>query len=144
MEGRAQIPDAGYKMKKHTQQTAGLKHGYRSGLEERIALEIAAAGITVEYESTKILYVTPQTLHKYTPDFVLPNGIVIETKGRFLQSDRKKHLLIKEQHPDIDIRFVFTNSKAKISKVSKTTYGMWCEKYGFKYTDKQIPKEWLK
>ena len=51
--------------------------------------------------------------------------------------------LVKEQHPKVDIRFVFSNSKNKISKISKTTYAMWCKKYGFKYADKHIPKEWL-
>jgi len=43
----------------------------------------------------------------------------------------------------MDIRFVFTNSKNKINKKSKTTYGMWCEKNGFKYADKEIPDSWF-
>jgi hypothetical protein len=51
--------------------------------------------------------------------------------------------LIKEQYPKLDIRFLFSNHKAKINKRSKTTYGMWCEKYGFLYATKHIPKEWL-
>jgi hypothetical protein len=57
--------------------------------------------------------------------------------------DRKKHLLIREQYPNLDIRFVFTNSKAKINKGSKTTYADWCDKNSFKYADKLIPKEWF-
>ena len=32
----------------------------------------------------------------YTPDFVLPNGVIIETKGRFVAADRRKHLEIKK------------------------------------------------
>jgi hypothetical protein len=80
---------------------------------------------------------------KYTPDFVLPNGIIIETKGRFLTADRQKHQLIQEQHPELDIRFVFTSSKAKISPTSKTTVAEWCDKNGFKYADRFIPDEWL-
>ena len=51
--------------------------------------------------------------------------------------------LVKEQYPDLDIRFIFSNSKSRISKKSNTTYGMWCEKYGFEYADKHVPKEWL-
>jgi len=78
------------------------------------------------------------------PDFKLPNGIIVETKGRFVLADRKKHKLIKEQHPELDIRFVFSNSNTKISKKSKTTYGAWCEKLGILYADKTIPEEWLK
>jgi hypothetical protein len=120
----------------------GLKYGYRSGLEESVARQFEERGITYYYETTRIEYEVNE-LRKYTPDFVLPNGLIIETKGRFVASDRKKHLLIKKQHPFLDIRFVFSNSRQKISKGSKTTYGDWCDKYGFQYADKVIPKEWL-
>ena len=74
---------------------------------------------------------------------MLPNGIIVETKGIFDSDDRKKHTLIQTQHPELDIRFVFTNSKAKLYKGSPTTYGAWCEKNGFKYADKLIPASWL-
>lgn len=117
--------------------------GYRSGLEETLAAQLKAAGIEAQYESEKIGYVKPESKHKYTPDFLLPNGIFIESKGRFLTADRHKHLLIKKQHPDIDIRFVFQRSKSPISKGSKTTYADWCIKNGFQYADKTIPQAWL-
>jgi hypothetical protein len=74
---------------------------------------------------------------------VLSNGIVIETKGRFLLADRQKHILVKKHNPTLDIRFVFSNSNARISKTSTTTYAQWCKKNGFQYADKMIPKEWL-
>lgn len=119
------------------------KYGFKSGLEETIAKQIGDNGITVEYETEAIPYVMPATNHKYHPDFKLPNGIRIETKGRFVATDRKKQLLVKQQHPELDIRFVFTNSKSKISKNSKTTYADWCIKHGFKYSDKIIPDEWF-
>lgn len=125
----------------------GARHvqaAYRSGLEEAIAEQLRQAGVVAAYEEEKIPYVTPATPHKYTPDFRLPNGIFIETKGRFETADRKKHLLVKEQHPHLDIRFVFTRSKTTISKASKTTYAMWCDKNGFQYADKWIPDAWLK
>ena len=48
--------------------------------------------------------------------------IIIETKGRFVTADRQKMLLVKEQYPDLDIRFVFSNPNSRISKKSKTTY----------------------
>lgn len=121
---------------------AGIKYGYRSGLEERVSEQLTKAKVKFSYESTRISYEINE-VRKYTPDFILGNGIIVETKGRFVVADRKKHLLIKKQHPHLDIRFVFTNSKAKINKGSKTTYGMWCEKHGFQYADKLIPKEWL-
>lgn len=118
-------------------------NGFRSGLEERIAQELLEQGVPFEYETQTIEYTKPAKKAKYTPDFILGNGIIIETKGRFLTADRQKHLLIKAQHPDIDIRFVFSNSNSKISKKSSTTYAMWCEKNGFKYSDGFIPREWL-
>jgi len=80
----------------------------------------------------------------YTPDFELPNGIIIESKGRFVAADRKKHLLVQRQFPELDIRFVFSNSKGKISKGSKTSYADWCDKHGYIYADKLIPEEWIK
>ena len=81
---------------------------------------------------------------KYTPDFIFPNGIIIETKGRFVAADRRKHLEIQKQHPEKDIRFVFSNAKNKLNKGSKTTYAMWCEQKGFKWAEKSIPEEWIK
>lgn len=120
---------------------AALKYGYRSGLEETIAKQIGAKIGVVSYEPFKIQYQKPTS--KYTPDFVLPSGIIIETKGRFVGADRSKHLLVKKQHPKLDIRFVFTNANQKLTKASKTTYGQWCDKHGFKWAVKLIPEEWF-
>ncbi|ADX87517.1 endonuclease [Vibrio phage JSF24] len=117
---------------------------YRSGLEDNIAKQLEAKGLPVSFESHFLNYIKPQTSHKYTPDFILPNGIIIESKGLFDVEDRKKHLLIKEQYPDLEIRFVFSRSATKLYKGSKTTYADWCIKYGFKFADKLIPVEWLR
>jgi len=119
------------------------KYGFKSGLEENISTQIESKGVTVKYESEKIGYVIPSSNHTYTPDFRLPNGIIIETKGRFVATDRKKHLLIKQQHPELDIRFVFSNSKNKITKTSKTSYADWCIKHNYNYSDKFIPDSWF-
>lgn len=129
--------------KKVTKRQAARLKGYRSGLEEVVDEHLKQKGVNGEYEQHKIHYTKPATNNKYTPDFKLPNGIFVETKGRFTTSDRKKHLLIKEQHPDIDIRFVFQNANNKLSKRSKTTYGDWCQKHGFIYAEKTIPDSWL-
>ena len=120
-----------------------IKNGYRSGLEEDLAESLRARGVKYTYEETKIRYIQPATEHQYTADFELENGIIIESKGRFLVADRKKHLLIKRQQPHLDIRFVFSNSKQKISKASRTTYADWCNKNGFLYADKEIPDHWI-
>ena len=114
---------------------------FRSGLEYRVAKQLEDRGYTYDYEQTKIPYQRkPST---YLVDFELHNGIIIETKGRFKSEDRAKHLLIKKQHPELDIRFVFSNSNSKLYKGSKNTYASWCEKHGFLYSDKVIPESWL-
>ena len=100
--------------------------------------------IKFEYETTVIPYIRPETKHTYTIDFTLPNGILIETKGRWVIEDRKKHLLIKKQHPELDIRMVFMSGKTKIRKGSKTTYGMFCDKHDILWAEKTIPESWLK
>ncbi len=133
-----------YRQKQLTSKQVGLKYGFRSGLEEAIAAELSGNKVVFTFEETKLKYTKPQKIHTYTPDFFLPaQNIYIETKGLFSTADRQKMKLIKEQYPKLDIRFIFSNAKAKINKKSKTTYGMWCDKYGFKYAHKHIPKEWI-
>jgi hypothetical protein len=126
-----------------TAKQVAIKYGFRSGLEERVAEQLDKLGIEYTYEKVKLKYIKPASSHVYTPDFQLPNGIIVETKGRFLAPDRQKHLLVKKHNPELDIRFVFSNSNARISKASKTTYAMWCRKNGYKFADKTIPEEWI-
>lgn len=115
----------------------------RSKFEDTISAQLRSLCHGEKYEQYEIKYTKPVTQHTYTPDFVLPNGIIIEVKGILQLEDRKKHLLIKEQYPDLDIRFVFQNAKNKITKGSKTTYADWAEKNGFQYASKMIPESWL-
>jgi len=125
----------------------GIKHGYRSGLEETIQHQFEDLGLDGEYEQHKISFTEPAKKRKYTPDFWIRGDnktIIIETKGRFTTEDRKKHEIIKKEHPELDIRFVFQYSKGKIRKGSKTTYADWCDKKGFIYADKTIPLEWFR
>lgn len=140
---RPQVPKA----TTQTSKEVGLAEGFRSGLEEVVSQQIISAGFEPDYETFKIEYVKPARTAKYTPDFPigirLGNSIIIETKGRFITEDRQKHLLVKAQRPDLDIRFVFSNSKQRIRKGSPTTYADWCIKNGFKFADKRIPKAWF-
>lgn len=119
--------------------------GFRSKLEVIVNQQIVDSGVSFSYEGklNKIKYIKPETHHIYLCDFLLGNGIMIEAKGRFTTEDRKKHLYIKEQHPDLDIRFLFSNAKNKLRKGSPTTYAMWCDKKGFKWANKTIPQSWL-
>ena len=104
-------------------------------------MQLKKLGVPFEYETLTVKFVKPAKATRYTPDFKLPNGIIIEAKGIFFTKDRQKHLMIKEQHPHLDIRFVFSNPMQRISKISKTTYAKWCETNGFKYEKETITTE---
>ena len=122
---------------------AARKYGYRSGLEVTLGKYLKDLGVDAKYEAIKIEW-EDLTYRTYTPDFILPNGIIIEAKGLFTANDRRKHLAVKKQHPNLDIRFVFENSRRKLNKGAKSTYATWCERNKFLYADRVIPEEWLK
>jgi len=114
---------------------------FRSGLEEKVADLLQGLGVLYKYESQKLPYTIQ---HNYTPDFVLPNDIYLETKGYWDASDRRKILAVKKSNPEIDLRMVFQSPYNTISKKSKTTYAMWCEKHAIPWTSyHNIPLEWL-
>lgn len=141
-----------------------LEKNFRSGLEAEIAEQLDDAGIDYAFEGEKIAYVVPQRHAKYLPDFTIQNGdrkIIIEGKGRFTshmtRCPRCKHIfpvgngaevrqkmsLIKEQHPELDIRFIFSRSSSPIYPKSPTSYAKWCDDHGFKHATKSIPKDWI-
>ena len=114
---------------------------YRSKLEESVAELLDVLKISYEYESSKVSYTIQ---HHYIPDFVLPNHVHLETKGYWDANDRRKVLAVKRDNPDLDLRMVFQAPYNKISKKSKTTYAMWCEKHAIPWTSfHNIPLEWL-
>ena len=119
------------------------KGRYRSGLEKDIAAVLKDNQKKVRYESLKIEW-EDLRYRTYTPDFVLDNGIIIESKGIFDSDDRRKHLEIQKQHPELDIRFVFSNAKGKLYKGAKSRYFEWCDKNNILWSHRVIPKEWLK
>lgn len=132
-----------------TQAEVGLVHGFRSGLEEKIAAQLRQLGVYFQFEERKVAYTAPAKERKYLPDFHIPfkegtGSILVETKGRFVTEDRQKHLHIRNSNPDLDIRFVFSNANARISKQSSTTYAMWAERNGFKWAHRSIPLEWIR
>lgn len=114
---------------------------YRSKLEAKVAALLP----TVNYETTKLKYTLPATSHSYLIDFELGLNSFLETKGRLTFQDRRKYLAVRDQHPEITLRFFFDKSDNKLYKGSKTSYADWCLKNGFEYTDtkKGLPKEWL-
>jgi hypothetical protein len=121
--------------------------GYRSGLEDTISEQLKTTNKSWSYESEKLKYTVPERLATYTPDFIIikANGekMYIETKGRFTAVDRKKHLLVKQSNPNIDLRLLFQTPNNKLSKASKTTYANWADKNGYLWAAKEIPASWL-
>ena len=119
------------------------RKGFRSEFERGVAHWLIKNGITYEYELQYIAY--QPKIKRYTPDFYLPKqNIFIEAKGFFDLADRQKHLLVRKQNPEFDIRFLFVNANNKLNKSSKTTYGKWCDKYSILWAEQRIPKTWLK
>lgn len=140
-------------MKKWPKRTAKTSK-FKSKLEEEFNKFLSNNDISFGYENFTISYLKPARASRYTPDFSCPDennnySVIFETKGHFVTADRQKHLFIKQQYPLMDIRFIFSNSKNRIGKKSKTTYAKWCELKGFKYhciasTGKFLPDKWIK
>ena len=114
---------------------------FKSGLEEKVSDLLCELGVDYEYEGLSLPYTIK---HLYTPDFVLPNGIVLETKGYWKPEDRRKIRQVVTENPHIDLLMVFQDPYKKISKKSKTTYAKWCTRYNIKWCAYHaIPVDWL-
>lgn len=112
----------------------------RSGFEKVIAKLFKKQKITFKYEADKIPYTV---IKNYIPDFKIGNTY-IEAKGRFSSADRTKMLLVKEQHPELDIRLWFQRDNW-LTKTHKQRYSDWAKKYGFQYhIGDTLPKDWFK
>ena len=95
---------------------------YRSKFEGKVASLLMSREVDFTYEEMVIRFEQPAQQRRYTPDFVLPNGVILEVKGYLTTDDRMMHKWIKEQHLALDIRFVFMNPNNRISPRSKTRY----------------------
>jgi hypothetical protein len=122
----------------------------RSPFEKRFANNLKNKGIEFQYEPKEFIYwiKLPRartvcrncsssnniwSKHTYTPDFYLPEyDVYLETKGRWIGKDRKKHKAMKQQYPDLKLAILF-HSDSYLSKRSKTRYSMWCDKEGIAY-----------
>lgn len=138
---------------------AQAKQGYRSKFEERVAKQLDDMGVSYEYEQYSYEYDEPlrknmarcgvcgsrQLLRTgwYTPDFFLPNGVIIEAKGRFTAADRRKMVSVRDAHPDLNIKMLFMRDN-KIHRNSDTKYSDWCMQNNIDYAIKEVPKLWTK
>ena len=131
-----------------TKRQAAILHGWRSGLEEDVGESLRARGVDFDYEELVIEWTPEVKVRKYTPDFTFQKkdgtDMIIETKGRWVTADRMKMKQVVKQHPHLDIRMVFQNPNARISKTSRTTYAQWCEKHlGIPWAKGDVPDAWL-
>ena len=115
---------------------------FRSKFEAEVALMLGNRKIDFEFEPDKLPYQPDPKV--YIPDFYIPkNEVYIDVKGSLLQSDRDKHLLVKKQNPEVEVKFFFANPNKKIYKGSKTTHADWADRHGFDWSYKKIPMEWF-
>ena len=113
--------------------------GFRNQFEERLGSFLDDRRVAYEYETLVLGY----TLEgKYKPDFILPNGIIIEAKGFFRTHAQRALKAVKKKHPKLDIRLVFYNQNQKVQGSNLKCYE-WAVKYKFKFADKNIPEEWI-
>lgn len=119
----------------------------RSKLELKFEEVIKGFNIEYDYEVTKIPYTVPESNHTYTVDWTLINGLLVETKGYLSDHrERYKYVLLKQQYPDMDLRFVFDNPN-KLCGGTKMTHAKWAEKYNFPYCsikDTEQIEAWIK
>jgi hypothetical protein len=115
---------------------------FRSKFEATVYNTARASRKKLDFEP-KDAIISYITRHRYQPDFRLPNGVLIECKGHLDVADRSKMVAVKQQQPDLDIRFVFMNARMKLSRHGKT-YAEWADKAGFPWAERTIPLEWWK
>ena len=114
---------------------------FRSGFEKKV-YEEAHGKLDFEPEDAHLHYVKPSY---YIPDFRLPNGVLVECKGRFTSADRTKMLRVRDQNPDRDIRLLFQRANNRLTKSKNSiTYWQWADRHGFPWSEGTIPEDWWK
>lgn len=139
----------------------GRTDGWRSDLERDVGYWLDCNDYIYSYESKAYAYHVPARnvecgacgntarnlkVRHYTPDFFFPNGVIIEAKGSFGQTDRRKvERTIKEHGIDLRMLFLRNNLIGRADR-TKTRYGDWCDKRSIPWAlwpKDQIPREWL-
>lgn len=128
------------------------KHAYRSQLEVITAGLLKASGIKFKYEARKIPFRSRVKsgicgececrevfqVRSYLPDFELPDGRIVEAKGKLTSSERTKFLAIRASNPNLYVCFVF-GADNKLTKSKPRRYSDWCKDNDFDYGIKQLP-----
>jgi hypothetical protein len=128
----------------------------RSKFETRVGIDLEERGVDFEYERESYKYKAKPYNAKcedcgskkvfetrsYTPDFFLPNGIIIEAKGRWMPKERKILKALKESNPELDIRMLFMRDNWLTTKHVQR-YSDWCDKNGIGYAVGRVPQGWV-
>lgn len=120
------------------------KHGrYRSRFEAEVARQLEALEADFLHEAVCIPYGDGQF---YIPDFTItrPSGYVfhVEAKGWMPDRDVKKYARLAVRHPDLDLRFVFQNAKARTG-FSKRPVSSFVRRQGWLWAEGQVPAAWF-
>lgn len=118
-----------------------IKPNFRSKFEEDVYVAAKRNRKSLKHEPFFIEYVMRGS---YLPDYVLPNGIIIEAKGYLDAGCCKKMRAVKRTNPNLDIRFVFQNANGKRNKRAKLKNWEWAERHGFPWAEGTIPLDWWK
>jgi hypothetical protein len=114
---------------------------FRSKFEEDMYNAAKRSRKSLKHEPFFIPYIMKGS---YLPDFVLPNGIIVEAKGYLDAAACKKMKAVKASNPHLDIRFVFQNANGKRNKRAKLRNYEWAERHGFQWAEGTIPLAWWK
>jgi hypothetical protein len=116
-----------------------MMNKFRSKFEEDIYKAAKRSRKRIEFEPFFLSYVIKGS---YLPDFVLPNGIIVEAKGYLDAAACRKMKAVKASNPHLDIRFVFQNANGKRNRRAKLKNWEWAEKHGFQWAEGAIPLDW--
>jgi hypothetical protein len=144
-----------------------------SDYERAVVDDLIDRGISYEYETARFDYSTPVTKghceacgeqskrvvqRRYrTLDITLPNGIVVEVKGKFPSPIRTLMRHIVRCNSGADIRMIFMRDNWLVAKTKKRKYSDWCRTVGIPcavgdprenpgtiaYGVGGIPQEWI-
>jgi len=113
---------------------------YRSKLEEDVSADLIKLGYETSYEKDRFDYVLPP--RRYTPDFRV-GDFFIEVKGWFPSKERTKLLAVMKANPDLPLFVALQSPHQRLSKTSKTSVALWCEKHGIPWCPTPIPASFL-
>lgn len=124
-----------------SKKTTGEEPKFRSQFEADMWHSAKRSRKSLEHEPHYIPYVIKGN---YLPDFILPNGIIVEAKGYLDAAACRKMKAVKASNPTLDIRFVFQKASGKRNKRAKLTNWQWAERHGFPWAEGTIPLAWWK